>query len=97
AVSPGINANIVFPFPKGYIYPGITVRYRIGSDAVYDYRGVDYGLQAGVVIRLIKSLSANAETGFRAGGISIIDAAGVKRGSAGNIIIPIAAGLRWTL
>lgn len=94
AIMPGVNVNYTFPFPRGYVYPGITTRYRIGNDGASDYRGVDYGLQLGVVFKLVKSLSLNVETGFRSENTNVTNPLG--KGTITNTYIPMTVGLRWS-
>lgn len=60
---PGINVNFIIPFPRGYVYPGIAGRYTAGIDE--KVKGIDLGLHAGIVVKLVKSLSVNAEIGAR--------------------------------
>lgn len=94
AISPGVNVNIAVPFPKGYIYPGVTARYRMGSGSIYEYKGLEYGLQAGVVYKLVKFLSLNVETGFRLENIGVYNAGNTELGRLKNSFIPITAGVR---
>lgn len=94
AISPGVNVNVALPFPKGHIYPGVTARYRIGSGSLYEYKGLEYGLQAGVVYKLVKFLSINVETGFRLENIGVFDATDKELGRLKNSFIPITAGVR---
>lgn len=94
AIAPGVNANIIVPISKGYIYPGVTARYRIGNDGTYDHNGMEYGVQAGIVYKLVKFLALNVETGFRTNKINIIDGTSAKVGSTSSVSIPITAGIR---
>ena len=93
AILPGVNVNYIFPITRGYVYPGITARYRTGNDGLADYNGVDYGLQMGVVFKLVKSLSLNAETGFRSENTNVTHPSG--SGKITNTYIPITVGLRF--
>lgn len=93
-ISPGLNVNVAIPFPKGYIYPGVTARYRMGNGSIYEYKGLEYGLQAGVVYKIVKFLSVNVETGFRLESIGVYGTNNTKFGSLSNSFIPITAGIR---
>lgn len=110
-LSPGINANFIISIPRGYVYPGIAARYAIGIDQK-TLKGSEYGVHGGVVIRLIKSLSANAEAGVRVQNVKY-DAAAMGVGkayftssgsiatstftvSASYLYFPLTLGLRWS-
>lgn len=95
-VSPGLNANFRIPFKRGYVYPGVTGRYQLGSDGTYAYRGIDYGINAGIVVNIIgKVLALNAETGFRVSNIKqTLVSSGADVTSVSTPFVPAQLGIR---
>lgn len=107
--APGININFIVPFPRGYFYPGIAARYTTGKDDnMSRLKGTEYGVHAGVVLKIVKSLSASAEAGFRLHNAKVdymqvgfnnsgsIPSTTVPYGaSIGYVNIPMTLGLRW--
>lgn len=98
SIAPGINVNYLIPITRGFVYPGITAHYQFASDNQYDYRSRDLGVQLGVIIKLVKKLSLNAETGLRTESTRFeSNGAGNGRGIISNMIIPAAVGIRLGL
>lgn len=66
-IAPGINVNYKVPIARGYLYPGVAARYTRGRNAIeQDLNGYELGVHAGMVMKIVKSLSVNAEVGLRA-------------------------------
>lgn len=97
-IAPGANVNYLIPITGGYVYPGITGHYQFASDNVYDYSTVDFGVQLGIIIKLVKKLSLNAETGLRTESTKFKpNGTGIGGGTISNMIIPFAVGIRLGL
>lgn len=95
AISPGVNLNLPLSIDKGYIYPGVALRYSSGNDGAYLHKGLEYGIHAGIMYKLVSLLYLNVETGFRSNAFNITDAStGSKLGTTKSVLIPITAGLR---
>lgn len=97
-IAPGANINYLIPITRGYVYPGLTGHYQFASDNLYDYSAIDIGVQLGIIIKLVKKLSLNAETGLRAETTKFeSNVAGIGSGTISNMIIPFAVGVRLGL
>lgn len=104
--TPGANLNFKIPFARGYAYPGLRYRYitNINGNDLNKVRGSEMGVHGGVVVKIFKSLSANAELGAalqttkKSPGIMYTDGNGVTVDIPRHtdvIVFPAMLGLRW--
>lgn len=88
SVLPGFNINLKIPFIAGYIYPGVTVRYKFGSN----YNGPEFGGTLGGVVFITQQLGVNVETGYRVYSAPVNDVTGVRDA---NNYVPVMVGVRY--
>lgn len=98
ALGVGLDLNFRSEFKSGYVYPGLVLRHVSGDDGVLNYRGLEFGVQAGVLLKVADALGLSLESGFRVTNMRYTSRGNYTNNVSGNsneAYIPLQVGLRF--